>query len=142
MAKLENLNVKRATSRFHRYFSEDFKRKKVNELEKKITTIRDICREYEVSATSVYKWIYKYSLMRKKGVKTVVEAESDTARIKALKDHIAALEQLLGKKQFEIAFLTKQLEITSELYGTDVKKKLSGKHSSGSGKTDTNTPSE
>jgi transposase len=142
MAKLEDLKGTRATSRFHRYFSEDFKRKKVNELDKKITTIRDICREYEVSSTSVYKWIYKYSLMRKKGVKTVVEADSDTARIKALKDHIAALEQLLGKKQFEIAFLTKQLDITSELYGTDVKKKLSGKHSSGSGKTDTSTPSK
>lgn len=142
MAKLEDLNVTRATNRFHRYFSEDFKRKKVNELDKKITTIGDICREYEVSSTSVYKWIYKYSLMRKKGVKTVVEAESDTARIKALKDHIASLEQLLGKKQFEIAFLTKQLEITSELYGTDVKKKPSGKRSSGSGKTDTNTPSK
>lgn len=142
MAKLDDLTAKRSTNRFHRYFSEDFKRKKVNELEKKITTIRDICREYEVSSTSVYKWIYKYSLMRKKGVKTVVEAESDTARIKALKDHIASLEQLLGKKQFEIAFLTKQLEITSELYGTDVKKKHSGKPSSGSGKTDTNTPSK
>jgi transposase len=136
MANLDQL--KEQSFRQNRYFSEDFRRKKVNEIDKCITSIADICREYQVSRGAVYKWIYKYSLMKKKGVKTVVESESDTKAIKALKDHISQLEQLLGQKQFEIDFLNKQIEIASDKYGIDVKKKLSGKDSSGFGKTGNN----
>ena len=69
----------------------------------------------------------------------VVEPESDTARIKALKQHISELEQLLGKKQFEIDFIKKQMEIASEDYGVDFKKKPSGPASSGSGNTEEST---
>jgi len=98
----------------YRYFSIDFKKKKVEELDKRITTISEICKEYQVSNKAVYKWIYKYSLMKSKGVKMVVEAESDTAKIKALKQHIAQLEQLLGQKEFELEFVQKQMQIASE----------------------------
>ena len=137
MATLKQLEPR--FTRAHRYFSEEFKRKKVAELDKKITSISEICREYEVSTTAVYKWIYKFSNMRKKGVKIVIEAESDTAKIQALKQQISQLEQLLGQKQFEIEFLQKQMKITSEQYGVDFKKKLSGKRSAGSGSTEGNT---
>ena len=122
----------------YRYFSIDFKKKKVEELDKRITTISEICKEYQVSNKAVYKWIYKYSLMKSKGVKMVVEAESDTAKIKALKQHIAQLEQLLGQKEFELEFVQKQMQIASEQYGIDLKKKLSGKQSFGSGNTGNN----
>lgn len=131
--------LKKRVVRNTRYFSEDFKRKKVEEVDKRITSISDICKEYDVSSTAVYKWVYKYSLMRKKGVKMVVEAKSDTAKIKALNDHIKELEQLLGQKQFEVDFMKKQMEIASEDYGVDFKKKASGKPSSGSGNTEQNT---
>lgn len=70
----------------------------------------------------------------------IVEAKSDTSRIRALQEHIAELEQLLGQKQFEIDFLKKQMEIASDQYGVDLKKKLSGKHSFGSGDSENNTP--
>lgn len=128
-------------SRQMRYFSEDFKRKKVNEIEKRLTSVSEICKEYSVSHPSVYKWIYKYSLMRKKGVKMVVEAQSDTTKIKALKERIAELEQLLGQKQFEVEFLEKLIEIASDQYGVDLKKKVSGKPLFGSGNTEKNTDS-
>ena len=141
MAKQVQL-VTEVQVRKSRYFSEDFKRKKVGELAKRQTRLCDICREYEVSATAVYKWINKYSLMKKKGIKMVVEAESDTTRIKALRDHIAELEQLLGRKQFEVDFLKKQLELAGDQYGIDLKKKLSGPPFSGSGKTGNNIPTE
>src|SRR5438105_2230093 len=110
MATLDQVKS-RQPSRINRYFSEEFKKKKVDELDKKITTISEICKEYGLSTTAVYKWIYKYSLMKKKGVKMVVEAESDTTKIKALKQHILQLEQLLGQKQFELDFLQKQMEL-------------------------------
>ena len=138
MARKEQL-LEKSGPRQVRYFSESFRRKKVEELDNKLTTIAEICRTYAVSVTAVYKWIYKYSLMRKKAVKMVVEPQSDTARINALRQHISQLEQLLGQKQFEIDFLKKQIEIASEQYGVDLKKKHSGRHSSGSGNTGKDT---
>ena len=69
----------------------------------------------------------------------VIEPESDTARIKALKQHISELEQLLGQKQFEVDFLQKQMQLASQQFGIDMKKKLSGKPSAGSGNTEGNT---
>lgn len=138
MARKEQLTGQ-VNLRQSRYFSESFRRKKVEELDKKLTTVSDICKTYDVSHTAVYKWIYKYSLMRKKAVKMVVEPKSDTARIKALQEHISQLEQLLGQKQFEIDFLNKQIDIASEQYGVDLKKKRSGRRSAGSGKTGKST---
>lgn len=140
MATLEQLKSIGEVFRPCRYFSEDFKKGKVAELEKRQITVLEISREYGVSSTSVYKWIYKYSVMRKKGIKMVVEADSDTARIKALREHIRELEQLLGQKQFEVDFLNKQMDIASEQYGIDLKKKPTGIPSAGSGKADKNTP--
>ncbi len=138
LGQVESVVVQRK----QRYFSPDFKRKKVQELEKKITTVAEICRVYQVSATAVYNWVYKYSLMKKKGVRMIVESESDTVKIKALQEHIAQLEQMLGSKQFEIDFLKKQMEIASEHFGVDLKKKASGKHSTGSGSSEKSTPTK
>lgn len=108
---------------FHRYFSEDFKKKKVRELERKITSIPDICRTYSVSRTSVYRWIYKYSVMAKKQVKQVVEAKSDTQRIKALEARIKELERIVGQKQLLLEFQDKMIEIAEVDYDVDIKKK-------------------
>lgn len=139
MATLEQLESKGKVMRPYRYFSQDFKKKKVAELDKKQITVTEICKEYDVSYNAVYKWIYKYSVMRKKGIKMVIEAESDTAKIKSLRDHITQLEQLLGQKQFQIDFLEKQIEIASDRYGIELKKKLSGKPCAGSGNTEKDT---
>lgn len=141
MATLEAFQSTKGARR-HRYFSEDFKKRKVEELEKKLTSVAELCRTYQVSRSAVYKWIFKYSLMKKKGVRMVVETDSDTARIKALQDYVAKLEQLVGQKQFEIDFLKKQMELSSAQYGVDFKKKHSGKPSSGSGSTAENTPTK
>jgi|ERR1041385_9360345 transposase-like protein len=138
MAKLDQL-IAKAPVRVNRYFSEDFKRKKVDELDKCLTSMAEICREYDVSRAAVYKWIYNYSVMKKKGIKMVIEPKSDTAKIQALKDHIAQLEQQLGQKQFENDFLRKQMEIASTKYGVDFKKKHGGKPLSGTGETGKNT---
>ena len=118
-----------------RHFSEDFKRSKVRELEKRITSIADICRTYEVNRTSVYKWIYKYSAMAKKQLKVVVEAKSDTQKIKALEERIKELERIVGQKQLLLEFKDKMIEIAEETYGVDIKKKLSSKLSPGTTST-------
>ena len=115
----------------NRYFSDEFKKKKVREFENNLTSVADICRTYSVSRTSVYKWIYKYSVMAKKQVKQVVEAKSDTKKIKALKDRIKELERVIGQKQLLLEFKDKMIEIAETTYGVDIKKKVSSKLLSG-----------
>lgn len=119
--------------RINRYFSEEFKRKKVRELERNLTTIPQISREYEVSRTAIYKWINQYSVMRKKEVKQVVELKSDTAKIAHLMDQVKDMERLIGQKQIMVDFLEKMIEMAEKEYGVDIKKKFSTKRSSGSG---------
>ncbi|MCK4360125.1 MAG: transposase [Bacteroidales bacterium] len=126
--------------RKNRYFSEDFKRKKVREIERNITSIAEICREYQVSNTAVYKWIYKYSNMRKKGVKQVVEARSDTRKIQQLKEQLKELERVIGQKQLLIDFHQKVIELAEKEYNIDIKKKFGEKPFSGTGITGSNTP--
>lgn len=120
-----------AKPQYQRHFSEDFKKKKVRELEKNITSITDICRTYSVSRTSIYNWVYKYSVMAKKQLKQVVEAKSDTQRIRALEDRIKELERIVGQKQLLLEFKDKMIEIAEATYGVDIKKKLSSKLSPG-----------
>src|SRR5690606_5319325 len=134
MAKLQDFS-KEASKRVNRYFSESFKRKKVREIEKNISTVLDVSREYEVSTTVVYKWMDKYSHNRKRGVKQVVELMSDTRKIQDLKAKIRELEQMLGQKQFEIEFKSKMIDIAEEMYGIDIKKKLGSRPLPGSGST-------
>lgn len=137
MAKIEDFS-KVEHQRINRYFSESFKRKKVREIEKNLSTVLEISREYEVSTTAVYKWLNKYSRNRKRGVKQVVELMSDTRKIQNLKARIRELEQMLGQKQFEIEFKSKMIDIAEEMYDIDIKKKLGSKPSPGSGSTGKN----
>lgn len=115
----------------NRQFSEDFKKKRIKELEQNLTTISEICKTHHVSRSAVYNWVYKYSIMAKKGVKQVVEAKSDTRKIKLLEERIKELERIIGKKQLALEFKDKMIEIAEETYDIDIKKKLGSKLSSG-----------
>ena len=126
-------------SRQNRYFSEDFKKNKVKELEKNLVSIGDISRTYEVSRTAIYKWVYKYFIMAKKNVKHIVEAKSDTKKIQILEERIKELERIVGQKQILLEFKDKMIEIAETTYGVDIKKKLGSKLSSGTNTTGKHT---
>jgi transposase len=126
-------------SSYNRYFSNNFKQKRVRELESNLVSIADICKTYHVSRTSVYRWIYKYSSMAKKDVKQVVEAKSDTKKIQLLEERVKELERALGQKQMLIDIKDKMIEIAEETYEIDIKKKLASKASSGSSTTGKST---
>jgi hypothetical protein len=75
-------------------------------------------------------------MMRKKGVKQVVEAKSDSRKIQALQEKIKEMERIIGEKQIKIDFQEKMIEIAEREYRVDIKKKFSGKRSSGTGSKD------
>jgi transposase-like protein len=133
MANLKEYEKLTAQERQNRYFSEDFKRRKVSEIERNLASVSEVSREYQVARSSVYKWIYQYSRMRKKGIKQVVEAKSDSRAIAALRAQVRELERIIGEKQVKLDFQEKMIETAEKEYRIDIKKKFSGKPSSGTG---------
>lgn len=142
MATIGNYNTLTSKERRNRYFSETFRKKKVSEIERNISTISEISKEYQVSKTAIYNWVYKYSAMHKKGLKQVIEAESDTRKLQELKDQIKELEQIIGRKQLQIDFQQRVIEMAEEEYQVDIKKKFGERPYYGTGATETNIPTK
>lgn len=138
MAKPGAFRIK-PTKRQVRFFSEIFRKSKVREIERNLTTVIEVSREYEVSTTAVYKWLYKYSTLRARQLRQIVEPMSDAHKIKELRKKIEELERLVGQKQIQLEFKEKMIELAEEMYRVDIKKKLGSQLSSGSGSTEKNT---
>jgi transposase len=132
MARREQFQMS-IPERRQRTFSPGFKTAKVREIEQGKTKVSDICKQYEVSATNVYRWVDKYGKMKKQKVKMVVEAESDTQQLLQLKQKVAELERIIGQKQVLLDFKDKMIDIAEEMYGVDIKKKCTTKQSNSSG---------
>ena len=114
-----------------RYFSDDFKKKIVKEIDTKRITIKDAASLYEVSNTAIYTWLYKYSKTYEKGTNMVLELESEAEKTKFLMNKVAELERAIGQKTMENDFLQKVIDLSSEELGYDLKKKYSTTLSNG-----------
>ena len=135
MAKLEEFKMSTSERRARR-FSDNFKQSKVREIELGKTKVSEIVKQYQVTATNVYRWITKFGTMKNKQERLIVETDSDTKQLLALKEKVAELEQIIGQKQVQLDFKEKMIEIAEEKYGIDIKKKPSTVPSNTSGKTD------
>lgn len=105
-----------------RYFSEELKRKIVNDLDNGTTNIQEVASLHEVTRQTVYQWIYRYSDKHTQGTRMIVELESESKKNVALLARVAELERAVGQKQLERDYLAKVLELASEHYGEDLKK--------------------
>lgn len=123
-----------------RHFSKNFKVIKVREIESGVISISQIKHQYQVSYATIYRWIHKFGSMAKKQERLIVETQSDTQELLALKKRVAELERIVGQKQILIDFKDKMIEIAEEQYGVDIKKKFSSTPSGTSGTTENNTP--
>ena len=81
----------------------------------------------------------KYSKQYKKGLRLVVEMESETKKLLELQAKIAELERIVGQKQVLIDFQAKMIEIAEQEFGIDIKKKSEKEPSSTSGSTGKNS---
>jgi len=134
MAKTSELNMT-TEERRRRRFSPSFKEKKVREIQQKQTTISQVCRQYQVAAITVYRWISAYGDSYQKESRMIVELESDTRVILEQRKRIAELERIIGQKQVQLDFTEKMIELAEETYGVDIKKKFNSGPLSGTGKT-------
>lgn len=140
MATVAHYQKMTTAERQLRYFSDAFRRRKVSEIERNLTSVSEISKTYQVTRAAVYRWVYKYSAMRKRREKQVVEAKSDTRRIQTLQQQVEELERLLGQKQMKIEFLERTITVAEETYRVDIKKKLVSPRSSATGPNATKPP--
>lgn len=135
MATLSEYHDLTTRERINRYFSEEFKKKIVSELDRGLLTSSELIKEYKVCYSTISRWRKKYSKLKPIGIKQVVEMESSTKKLQQLREEIKELHRILGTKQLRIDFQDKMIELAEEEYGIDIKKKFGGKLFSGTGIT-------
>jgi len=130
------LSKKTFDIRRNRHFGEKFKKDIVKSIEQNKFTVGEVSELYKVSRTSVYKWVYKYSVLYQKGYRQIVEPMSSNKKVKELQSKIKELEQIIGQKQVMLDFMEKLIELSETEYGIDILKKNGSAHKSISGKTE------
>ncbi|MBB6327964.1 transposase-like protein [Algoriphagus iocasae] len=116
----------------YRKYSEDFKRKLVEEYERGGMSVLQMQRLYGVCNALIYKWIYKYSTYNEKNIRIVEMKDSQSNRVKELEEKVKALERTVGQKQIMIDYLEKMIDVAKETYSIDIKKNSNTPPSGGS----------
>ncbi|MCP3929184.1 MAG: transposase [Bacteroidetes bacterium] len=113
---------KKSKLRIQRIFSDTFKKARVKEIDDGLVSVTELSKLYNVSKQSIYRWLHKYSINHQKGVKQVVQMESESQRTQALLKRISELERIVGQKQIELEYMDKLVEISSKELKIDLKK--------------------
>ena len=125
-----NTKIKR-----RRKFTDDFKKSRVRDFERGKLTVLEISKEYDLSDVLIYTWIRKYSIYHQNSYQIVVEEKSLSKKNQALRKRVEELEAMLGRKQMEVEYLQKVIDISSEDLEVDLKKKHGTAPSNGFGAT-------
>ena len=125
-------NEKKSSLRQRRAFSEVVKKQIVQDIEKGKATVLEASREIGTHQSTIYTWIYRYSRYLAKNKVMVIEDKSESYRTKDLEKRLKDAEAALGRKQMEIDFLNKIIDLANDEYRTDLKKNLVNAPSDGS----------
>lgn len=123
MATRQDFTLSKA-ERMKRSFSENFKREKVRLIERGSVTVTEISKMYDVSATSIYRWLSRFGT-KPKIERLIVEQKSETKALLDMQKRLAEMERLLGQKQIEIEFYKKMIDIAEDQYDIEIKKNYS-----------------
>ncbi len=118
---MSNSNVK-ISLKPRRIFNDKLKKKIVQDIEKGKVNVWEASREYSVSNGEVYKWLKKISAHLHPSTTLVMQMDSEQYRSKELEKKVAELEAGLGRKQMEINYLNKLIEIAGQDLDIDLKK--------------------
>ncbi|MGV3629564.1 MAG: transposase [Bacteroidota bacterium] len=117
-----------------RRFSEEFKRRVVDEFEKGSMSVMQLSRLYGISNTQIYKWIYKFSNFNQQGSRIVEMEKSSWAKMKEMEQRIRDLERAVGQKQIMIDYLEEMIDVAKTELQIDIKKNYDTPQSAGSKK--------
>ncbi len=100
-------------------------------------SISELGRLYDIAVQLIYKWVYKYSKYNKKSIQVVEMKDSASYKLKELENKVKDLEQALGRKQMNIDYLEKMIDLAKDEFDIDIKKNSNTPHSGGSKTTGT-----
>jgi len=118
-----------------RKFTEEFKRKIVKDFETGEFSVSELSTLHSIRNNVIYRWIYKFSTVNKRGYRVVELTESSDMKVKELQERIKELERKIGQKQIKIDFLEKMIDIAEEELNVDIKKNSNTQQSGGSAVT-------
>lgn len=118
-----------------RIFSDKLKKKIVKDIEQGTVSITGAGREYQISSTTIYRWLKYFSAHLHPSTTLVMQMDSEQYRSKELEKKVAELEAALGRKQMEIDYLNKLIEIAGQDLDINLKKNISMIASGGTGRT-------
>ena len=113
--------MKRIKNGNFRVFSTSLKKEKVKLIDEGKITVKQVSDLYDVSQSAVYKWIRKYSTIRR-DERVVVEKVSEASKTQVLYKQVRDLEQALGRKQMELDYYKEIVKLESESEGIDIEK--------------------
>jgi len=105
-----------------RSFTEEFRKKIVEEFETGRFSVKELAYLHKIHPQLIYRWIYKYSTVNKRGYRVVELEKSSTMKLKEMQKKLAEYERIIGQKQLEIDYLNKIIDLASEKYQEDLKK--------------------
>lgn len=118
-----------------RKFTKEFKQSIVKDYESGQYSVLELGKLHKIACTQIYRWIYKYSTVNEKGYRIVEMEKSSTKKVKELEERIKELESAVGRKQIQIDFLEKMIDIAKEDLSIDIKKNYGTQRSNGSNQT-------
>lgn len=121
--------------RKRRQYSEEFKRQIVADFESGEYSVHQLSRLHGIDSTVIYRWIYKFSNFNEKGFRVVEMKDSSSKKVQELEARNKELEAALGRKQIQLDYLEKMIELAKSELDIDIKKNYSTPQSTGSGKT-------
>jgi transposase-like protein len=119
----------------HRRYSVEFKKQIVADFESGDLSVPQLEKLHGVSNKSIYNWIYKFSTFNEKGFRVVEMKDSSSKKLQELEVRNKELEAALGRKQIQLDYLEKMIELAKSELDVDIKKNYSTPQSTGSGKT-------
>lgn len=119
----------------HRKYSDEFKKQIVSDYESGEFSVAQLERLHGISDQSIYNWIHKFSTFNEKGFRVVEMKDSSSKKMQELEAKNKELEAALGRKQIQLDYLEKMVELAKTELDIDIKKNYSTPQSTGSGKT-------
>ena len=121
--------------RKHRQYSAEFKKQIVSDFESGEFSVQQLSKLHGIAGPVIYRWIYKFSNFNEKGFRVIEMKDSSSKKMQELEARNKELEAALGRKQIQLDYLEKMIELAKSELDIDIKKNYSTPQSAGSGKT-------
>lgn len=121
--------------RKQRKYSDEFKKQIVADFESGQYSVPQLEKLHGIGNATIYSWIYKFSTFNEKGFRIVEMEDSSDKKMKEMEARIRELEAALGRKQIQVDYFEKMIELAKTELDIDIKKNYSTPQSAGSGKT-------